>query len=210
MRALPRRLVERASGAVEQRAGRASTRCSAAPGSRADDASPDCTRRGQHVAPARRRPTAKPTRSNSPGSIRSGCSDISPPSSAQPRLAATVGDTGDDLVDLFGHEPADRDVVEEEQRFGALHRDVVDRHRDAVDADGVVAVREPGDQRLRADAVGRRHEQRVAVAASSRRRTGPPKPPMSPTTSGRNVERTCSLMSSTAFSPAAMSTPASA
>ena len=32
---------------------------------------------------------------------------------------------------------------------------------------------------------------------------------MSPTTSGRNVERTCSLISSTAFSPAAMSTPAS-
>src|ERR1700757_1505990 len=29
-------------------------------------------------------------------------------------------------------------------------------------------------------------------------------------TSGRNVDRTCSLMSSTAFSPAAMSTPAAA
>ena len=35
----------------------------------------------------------------------------------------------------------------------------------------------------------------------------PPKPPTSPTTSGRNVERTCALISSTAFSPAAMSTP---
>ena len=79
------------------------------------------------------------------------------------RCAAAVGDAGDDLVDLLGHEPADRDVVEEEQRLGALHRDVVDRHRDAVDADRVAAVREPGDQRLRADAVGRRHEQRIAV-----------------------------------------------
>ena len=42
------------------------------------------------------------------------------------------------LVDLLGHERADRDVVEEEQRLRALRRDVVDRHRDAVDADGVV------------------------------------------------------------------------
>src|SRR5438270_8788003 len=36
----------------------------------------------------------------------------------------------------------------------------------------------------------------------------PPKPPMSPTTSGRNVERTRSLMRATASSPAAMLTPA--
>ena len=36
----------------------------------------------------------------------------------------------------------------------------------------------------------------------------PPNPPMSPTTSGRSVDRTCSLMSSTARSPAPMSTPA--
>src|SRR3954469_3891556 len=33
---------------------------------------------------------------------------------------------------------------------------------------------------------------------------------MSPITSGRNVERTCALIISTAFSPAAMSTPAAA
>src|SRR3954470_6588954 len=37
----------------------------------------------------------------------------------------------------------------------------------------------------------------------------PPKPPMSPMTSGRYVERTSSLMASTASSPAVMSTPAS-
>src|SRR5438270_10991831 len=36
----------------------------------------------------------------------------------------------------------------------------------------------------------------------------PPKPPMSPTTSGRNVARTRSLMRATASSPAAMLTPA--
>ena len=109
-------------------------------------------------------PTAKPTRSNSPGSITPGCSDISPPSSAQPRLPAALRDPGDELVDLFGDELADRDVVEEEQRFGALRGDVVDRHRDAVDADRGAPAGEAGDRRLRADAVGGRDEQRVVVA----------------------------------------------
>ena len=54
-------------------------------------------------------------------------------------LPAALGDTGDDLVDRLGHELADRHVVEEEERLGTLRRDVVDRHRDAVDADRVVA-----------------------------------------------------------------------
>ena len=67
-----------------------------------------------------------------------------------------------------------------------------------------------GDHRLRARR--RRSTRRGADrgSASSRRANSPPNPPMSPITSGRNVERTCSLMRSTAFSPAAMSTPASA
>ena len=72
---------------------------------------------------------------------------------------------GDDVVDDLGHELADRDVVEEEERLRALHRDVVDRPRDEVDADRVVATGEPGDERLRAHAVGRRHEDRLAQVA---------------------------------------------
>ena len=80
------------------------------------------------------------------------------------RLAAALGHARDELVDLLGHERADRDVVEEEQGLGALSGDVVDRHRDAVDADRVAPAREPCDQRLGADAVGRRDEQGVAVA----------------------------------------------
>ncbi|GIU89632.1 MAG: hypothetical protein KatS3mg010_0731 [Acidimicrobiia bacterium] len=79
------------------------------------------------------------------------------------RLAAALGDPGDELVDLLRNELADRDVVEEEQRLGTLRGDVVDRHGDAVDADRRAPVREPRHERLRADAVGRRHEQRVAV-----------------------------------------------
>ena len=172
--------------------------------------SPARTPLRQHVGRGRRRPTAKPTRSNSPGSSKPGCSDISPPSSAHRAGAAAFGDTGDELVDLLGHERADRDVVEEEQRLGALGGDVVDRHRDAVDADRVAAVRRAG----RSPTSCRRR--RSTTRAAGRRycfqstANSPPKPPMSPTTSRRNVDRTCSLMSSTAFSPAAMSTPASA
>ena len=154
-------------------------------------------------------PTAKPTRSNSPGSMRSGCSDISPPSSAHPASHAPARDTGDDLVDHLGDELADRDVVEEEERLGALHRDVVDRHRDEVDADGVVAaVRRAMSDFVPTPSVDETSSGCSKGWASNANR--PPKPPMSPMTSGRNVERTCCLMSSTAFSPAAMSTPASA
>ena len=45
----------------------------------------------------------------------------------------------------------------------------------------------------------------ISLAAAMENR--PPKPPMSPTTSGRYVECTVSLMASTARAPSAMSTP---
>jgi hypothetical protein len=77
------------------------------------------------------------------------------------RSAATIGDAGDDLVDRLRDELADGDVVEEEQRLGAVGGDVVDGHRDAVDPDRVVPAGELGDDRLRANAVGGRDEHRV-------------------------------------------------
>ena len=43
-------------------------------------------------------------------------------------LAATLGDALHQLGDLVGVEPADRDVVEEEQGLGALGHDVVAAH----------------------------------------------------------------------------------
>ena len=79
-------------------------------------------------------------------------------------LAAAVGDALDELLDVVGVELADRDVVEEEQRLGALAHDVVDAHGHEVDADRVEAAGGLGDQRLGADAVGGRHEHRVGVA----------------------------------------------
>ena len=62
------------------------------------------------------------------------------------RLAATLGDPRDEVVDDLGNELADRDVVEEEERIGALHRDVVDRAGDEVDPDGVVTPGQARDQ----------------------------------------------------------------
>ena len=68
-----------------------------------------------------------------------GISAVSPPISAQPACSqpaamplTTSAATGD--VELAAGE-----VVEEEQRLGALHEDVVDAHRHQVDADRVVA-----------------------------------------------------------------------
>src|SRR4030095_7188659 len=83
-------------------------------------------------------PTAKPTRSNSPGSRIPGCSDLStpmsaPPAACQPRATPPARDAGHDLADLLRHELAHRDVVEEEQGLGAVRGDVVDGHRNTVD-----------------------------------------------------------------------------
>ena len=104
-------------------------------------------------------------------------------------------------------EVADRDVVEEEQGFRSLAHEVIHAHRDEVGADGVdrpaacatsAFVPTPS---VEDTSTGCRNR----WAGNSNK---PPKPPMSPITSGRNVERTLALMRSTASSPAAMLTPA--
>ena len=56
-------------------------------------------------------------------------------------LAAAARDAGDDLLGDVRRQPAGREVVEEEQRLGALHEDVVDAVVDEVGADRVVAAR---------------------------------------------------------------------
>ena len=67
-----------------------------------------------------------------------GISAVSPPIRAQPAWrqpsAMPSTTTGAD----FGVELAGGEVVEEEQRLGALHHQVVDAHGDQVDADRVV------------------------------------------------------------------------
>ena len=78
-------------------------------------------------------------------------------------LGAGPREAGDDLLDLAGVHPAERDVVEEEQRHGPLDQDVVDAVGDEVVADGVVDAGEDRHLDLRADAVRRGHEHRLAV-----------------------------------------------
>ena len=155
-------------------------------------------------------PTAKPTRSNSPGLHGAGVLGHLAADERAARLAATLGHPGHQLVDVVGVERADRDVVEEEERLGAGAGDVVDAHGHEVDADRVEAVGLVGDHRLGA----RRRRWTRSSTGCSKRWAGnwnrPPKPPMSPMTSGRNVDRTWALMRSTAASPASMSTPAPA
>ena len=61
-------------------------------------------------------------------------------------------------------ELAAREVIEEEKRLGAEREDVVDAHRDEIDADGVVAVELERELELGADAVGAGDQHRLAIA----------------------------------------------
>ena len=65
---------------------------------------------------------------------------------------------GDVHVELAAGE-----VVEEEQRFGALHQNVVHAHRHQVDADGVVPVELERELELGADAIGAGDQHRLAI-----------------------------------------------
>ncbi len=87
-------------------------------------------------------------------------------------LAAALGDAGDQLLDVVRVELADGDVVEEEQGLGALAHQVVDAHGDQVDADGVEPADGLGDQGLGADAVGGRHQHRLAEPVAREREAG--------------------------------------
>ncbi len=80
------------------------------------------------------------------------------------RLAAALGDAGDDGAPRLDVEPAGGEIVEEEQGLGALDDQIVDAHGDEVDADGIVAVEGDGDLELGADAVGGRDQDGIAIA----------------------------------------------
>ena len=134
-------------------------------------ADPSMTRR------ARRRRSQHPARSNSSASISPGCSAVSPPTSAQPASRQPAATRTDELGDPLRDEVADRDVVEEGERLGAGADDVVGAHRDEVDADRVEATERRGDRGLRADAVGRGDEQRLAIAGRDGERAAEPAEP---------------------------------
>ena len=72
-------------------------------------------------------------------------------------LQAPLDDALDHAFGRVDIELAGRVVVEEKQRLGALHDDVVHAHRDQVDADRVVPAGLDGQPQLGADAIGSRH-----------------------------------------------------
>ena len=78
------------------------------------------------------------------------------------RLAAGRGDPLHDLGADLRRELAAGEIIEKEQRLAALHHDVVDRHRDQVDADRGVPPDLDRDHQLGADAVGSGDQDRVA------------------------------------------------
>ena len=85
---------------------------------------------------------------------------------AEKRAAGDLAAAGyalDDLGGTPGVVAVHTEVIQEEQRLGTLNDQVVDVHRHAVDADGVVDAQLGRELDLGADAVGARHENRVAV-----------------------------------------------
>ena len=80
-------------------------------------------------------------------------------------LAAGRGDAFDHFRPDRRIELAAGEIVEKEQRLGALHDEIVDRHGDEIDADRVVAGGFDRDLDLGADAVGRGDQDRVGEAS---------------------------------------------
>jgi len=76
--------------------------------------------------------------------------------------AAGLGDAGDDRPSGLDLELTGGEVVEEEQRLGALHDEVVDAHGNEVDADRLVPPGGDGDLQLGADTVGGRDQDGIA------------------------------------------------
>ncbi len=109
-------------------------------------------------------PTMKPARSYSPSAYMPGISAVSPPISAQPLLRQPRAIPSTTSAATSGVQLADRKVVEEEQRPGALHGDVVDAVVHQVLADRGVPSRHERDFELGAHAVRRTDQHRLLVA----------------------------------------------
>src|SRR4029078_7838926 len=81
-----------------------------------------------------------------------------------PRLFASQRDPFHDQGAYLGRKLAAGKIVEEEERFGALYDEVIDRHRDTIDADRVVDVGFNRDLDLGADAIGGGDQHRIGEA----------------------------------------------
>ena len=75
-----------------------------------------------------------------------------------------MGDAVDHRFRAPHFELAGGEIVEEVERFGGARDDVIDAHRHQVDANGIIARHHRRQFELGADAIGRRHQHRVAEA----------------------------------------------
>ncbi len=96
-----------------------------------------------------------------------GISAVSPPISAQPFSLQPRARPSTIWPRHIGVELAGGEVIQEEQRRGALHGDVVHAVVHQVLAHRVVAAGLNGDLQLGAHAVGRRHQHRLLPAAQT-------------------------------------------
>ena len=83
-------------------------------------------------------------------------------------LLAAFGDAADDVGGDGLVQFAAGEVIEEEERFGALHEDVVHAHRHQIDADGAVPAEHEGELELGAYAIGSGHQDRLLVLRGDR------------------------------------------
>ncbi len=74
---------------------------------------------------------------------------------------AALGDARDDGGRSIRIELAARKIIQKKQRLSALYHQIIDRHRDQVDADAAVQTGVDGDFHLGSDAVGRSNQDRI-------------------------------------------------
>ena len=101
------------------------------------------------IALARTCPASRPSRRRSARSRPAG----------SPRRSTAITRSA-----MPGSSFAGGEIVEEEERLGALDDEIVGAHRDEVDADAVVAAAVDGELQLGADAVIGGDQQRIAIA----------------------------------------------
>ena len=93
-----------------------------------------------------------------------GISAVSPPISAQPACRQPSAMPAITRSATPGRASRGREIIEEEERLGALDDQIVGAHRDEIDADAVMAAAVDGELELGADAVIGGDQQRIAIA----------------------------------------------
>ena len=120
----------------------------------------------QQIVPRSTAPTAKPARSKSPSVHARHLRRLAADQRAAGHRgshSATPGDHGTAAsIDVSSF--ASGEIVEEEQRLGTLNDEIVDAHRDEVDADRVVPAGVDGDLELGANTVVGSDQDRVLEA----------------------------------------------